>query len=195
VDWLSFDADQAPSSLAPNGTYAVDGILFAYGDSCATINWDPATRCASGTLCDPGVDAANWGMSIGFNFKYTGANGSPPNTTELWDPDAVGALGIAWEISGEAPSLEAWVLNMDPIWNGNCASLSCDIVGPPDGLRSPALKDQMLFSSLQKDNWGGSGVSYRFDPAQVHALQFKLPAIYAGAVPFAFCVTRLGIVH
>jgi hypothetical protein len=48
---------------------------------------------------------------------------------------------------------------------------------------------------MVKDYWGGAGVNYRFDPAAVHALQFKLPAINVGGVSFSFCIDALGVVR
>jgi hypothetical protein len=83
---------------------------------------------------------------------------------------------------------------MDPSWEGQCSADSCEIAGPPDGVSSPALRGLLRFDQLQKDDWGGAGERYIFDRAAVHALQFKLPAIVAGAASFDFCIERLGIV-
>lgn len=194
VDWLTFDGSDAPSSLGVNGALGINGVLREYVDSCATLTWNAATRCATGTLCEP-ANGANWGVAVGFDFKNTGPGGTPPDTTQLWNPNDVGALGVAWEITGTAPSFQVWVLNMDSIWRGQCSSATCEIAGPPDGVWSPPLAGQLLFANMQKDDWGGSGVRYEYDPAQVHALQFKLPAIIAGATSFSFCIKRVGIVR
>lgn len=194
VDWLTFVDSDAPSSSSPNGALGINGLLYGYADSCAVLNWDAQQRCASGTLCNP-ADGANWGIAVGFDFKNTGATGVPPDTKQLWDPNDVGALGVAWEITGTAPGLQVWMLNMDPVWAGQCSAASCDIAGPPDGNPTPPLLGQLLFSNMRKDDWGSSGVRYIYDPAKAYALQFKLPAIVVGPVSFSFCVKRVGIIH
>jgi hypothetical protein len=194
VTWLSLDGDLAPASLEPNGELAIDGRFYAYRDDCATLEWDPVTRCATGTLCPAGPNFQNWGIAVGFYFDATGPDGTPPDTKYTWDPTAVGAEGVAWRIRGNAPALALWVLNMDPAYGGECAEESCEIVGPPDGTSTPKLEGTLSFSSLHKDDWN-SGIDYEFDPAAVHALQFKLPAIVAGAADFSFCIDELGIVR
>jgi hypothetical protein len=193
VTWLSFDNSAAPSTLAPNAELGVNGELYAYADDCAELHWDPLTRCASGVLCQAGPNFQNWGIAVGFYFNTTGASGTPPNTKIPWDPTEVGAEGIAWRISGAAPALQLWVLNMDPAYGGECADDACEILGPPDGTSTAALIGQLSFSRLHKDDWNGSGIVYTFEPAAVHALQFKLPAIVAGAASFSFCIDGLGI--
>ena len=195
ITWLTFDKNNAPPTLAPNGDFGIQASLYAYSDTCATLTWDDATRCATGMLCAPGPDFANWGAAVGFDFYYTGENGTPPNSKLTWNPVEHGVRGIAWEISGTAPALQLWVLNMDPAYHGVCSEKSCDIAGPPDGTATPQLAGQLLFSNMRKDDWGGSGIVYTFDPAAVHALQFKLPAVIAGAAPFSFCVNRIGFVR
>jgi hypothetical protein len=80
VNWLSFDGSWADPSVGANGALGVSGSMYSFGDSCATVSYDEATRCVSGTLCDPGTDFANWGMAIGFDFYNTGDDGTPPNT-------------------------------------------------------------------------------------------------------------------
>lgn len=194
VDWLTFVGSDAPSGQGVNGSLGINGVLYAYADTCATLNWNAQTRCASGKLCEP-ANGANWGIAVGFDFRNTGPGGTPPDTKQLWNPNDVGALGVAWEISGTAPSLQIWVLNMDPIWGGQCNTMSCDIAGPPDGIWTPPRAGQLLFSNMEKDDWGGSGIPYVYDPAKVHALQFKLPAIIAGAASFSFCVEGVGVIH
>jgi hypothetical protein len=195
VQWLSFDGSWAGETMPPNDALRVNGTFYAYGDDCATLRWDPETRCVSGILCQSyPPDYENWGIAIGFDFRNTGMEGDPPNTKLLWNPEDVGARGIAWEIRGTAPAFQIWVLNMDPSWQGQCSEDMCEIAGPPDGVSSPALRGQLSFDQLQKDDWGSAGERYVFDRSAVHALQFKLPAVVAGAASFDFCIERLGIV-
>ncbi|MGC4095305.1 MAG: hypothetical protein QM756_46750 [Polyangiaceae bacterium] len=195
ISWLTFAQSEAPAELAPNADFGVDGLLYGYADSCASLTWDPVTRCASGTLCNAGATFANWGVAVGFDFRNSGKDGSPPNTKRTWNPNDFGVRGVAWEIEGTAPALQLWVLNMDPSYGGVCSSMSCDIAGPPDGTPNAPLASLLTFSNMRKDDWGGSGIVYSFDPAAVHALQFKLPAIVAGAAPFSFCILRVGLVR
>jgi hypothetical protein len=195
VTWLSLEGDLAPASLEPNGELAIDGRFYAYADDCATLNWDPETRCATGTLCAAGPNFQNWGIAVGFYFDATGPDGTPPDTKYTWNPTTVGAEGVAWRISGDAPAFALWVLNMDSAYGGECAEEFCEIVGPPDGTSTPKPQGSLSFGSLHKDDWNGSGIDYEFDPAAVHALQFKLPAIVAGAAEFSFCIDELGIVR
>lgn len=194
VTWLELDGNRAPGSSPVNAELGIEGSVYAYRDGCASLEWDEQTRCATGKLCDAGFDFENWGIAVGFDFKNTGAAGDPPNTKLLWDPRDVGAKGFAWRITGSAPGLQVWVLNMDPRFGGACSAETCEISGPPDGDASAPLVGQLLLSSMQKDDWNG-GVDYDFDPAQVHALQIKLPAIQVGAASFAFCIEALGIVR
>jgi hypothetical protein len=194
LDWLSFEGSAAPAAQSPNAALGVDGLLYAYGDSCAALEWDPVSRCATGSLCES-QNGLNWGIAVGFDFRNTGPTGTPPDTKLLWNPNDFGAQGIAWELTGTAPKFQVWVLNMDKVWNGQCNSTACDIAGPPDGAATPSLLGQLLFSNMMKDDWGGSGLVYEYDPAKVYALQLKLPAIIAGPVSFSFCVKRVGIIH
>jgi hypothetical protein len=195
VTWLSLEGNLAPASLEPNGELAIDGRFYAYADDCATLDWDPETRCATGTLCAAGPNFQNWGIAVGFYFDATGPGDTPPDTKYTWNPTTVGAEGVAWRISGDAPALALWVLNMDSAFGGECAEEFCEIVGAPDGTSTPKLQGTLSFGSLHKDDWNGSGIDYEFDPAAVHALQFKLPAIVAGAAEFSFCIDELGIVR
>lgn len=194
VSWLTLEGDRAPGSADANAELGVDGAFHVYSDSCASLSWDPDTRCATGTLCEPGADYENWGIAVGFDFRET--TGQDSSTAALlWDPRSASALGLAWRISGSAPGLQAWVLNMDPRFGGRCSEMTCEISGPPDGIPAAALSGELSFSNLQKDNWGGRGVRYVFDPALVYALQLKLPAVNVGAAPFSFCIDALGIVR
>lgn len=194
VEWLSFVNSDAPSTLSPNGALGINGVVYGSADSCAVFNWNPLTRCATGTLCNAN-NGENWGVALVFDFKNTGPSGTPANTKQLWNPNDVGALGVAWEITGSAPALQVWVLNMAPVWNGQCDAVTCEIAGPPDGTAGASLAGQFLFSNMEKDDWGGSGIKYDYDPAKVHALQFKLPAIIAGAASFSFCLKSVGLVR
>lgn len=194
TQWLHIEGDWADPELAPNGELDISGVFYAYGDTCATLSWDPETRCATGTLCDPGATYANWGIAVGFDFHNTGETGTPPNAKLTWDPGLVGARGIEWQITGSAPGLQVWITNMDPSWAGVCTSDTCEIAGPPDGISAASLNGSLYFSSMSKDDWGGSGVYYTYDPAATLAIQFKLPAVIAGASSFSFCIDRLGII-
>ena len=195
VTWLELTGSLAEASGTHNSELGIDGTLYAYGDACAALSWDAATRCASGKLCSSfPPDFENWGVAVGFDFRNTGATGNPPNTKRVWDPRQVGALGVAWRIHGTAPGLQFWVLNMAPNFHGECSAVTCEIAGPPDGVGSASLQGDLLFNRMMKDTWAG-GVAYTFDPAAVHALQFKLPAIEVGAASFNFCIDAVGIVR
>ncbi len=190
VTWLELDGSRAPSSEAVNDELGIEGQLYAYADDCATLEWDAATRCASGKLCQAGLDYANWGVAVGFDFNSAG-----DGTKLLWDPREHGVKGFAWRITGSAPALQVWVLNMDPSFDGECSAETCEIPGPPDGDDAPPLLGQLLLSRMEKDDWGGSGVPYAFDPSLVYALQIKLPAIRLAADRFDFCVEALGVIQ
>jgi hypothetical protein len=196
VTWLALQGSEAPADEAPNGDLQIAGRFYAYADDCAELHWDEAARCATGQLCES-LGGLNWGVAVGFDFDNTGAQGSPANAKRTWDPREVGALGVAFEIGGEgrAPGLQLWVLNMDSIWDGECTAMTCEIAGPPDGRRLLPLEGELWFDAMQKDDWGGSGVQYEYDPAAVYALQFKLPAIEVGPAAFSFCVDALGIIR
>lgn len=195
VSWLSLAGDEAPATLEPNRELGIHGTFYAYSDSCAEVAWEAQTRCVSGRLCDPNVEPDAWGVAIGFNFRTTGSSDTPPDSTLLWNPDDMKAQGVSWRVTGKAPGLQVWVLNMDPSWQGECAAQSCDIEGPPDGVDVAALQGELLFAQMLKDYWGGVGVDYDYDPARVHALQFKLPAIRVHAATFDFCLDALGIIR
>lgn len=194
VTWLELDGSRAPGSLEPNHELGIEGAFYAYSDSCADLSWNEATRCASGRLCDPGLEPNAWGMAIGFDFHKTGDTDDPPDTTFTWNPNDHRALGVTWRVTGTAPGLQLWVLNMASSWNGRCDVMSCEIAGPPDGTDAAPLQGELLFDRMIKDTWG-SGVAYRYDPAAVHALQFKIPAIRVHAAAFDFCIEALGVVR
>jgi len=196
ISWLSLAGSEAPATAQPNQRLGIQGSFYAYWDGCADVHWDAATRCINGKLCNPHVQPEAWGVAIGFDFRNTGENGSPPDTKLLWNPNDFGARGVAWRVSGpSAPAFQVWVLNMDPSWGGQCDAMTCEIEGPPDGEDSAALEGELLFSAMVKDDWNGSGISYAFDPAAVHALQLKLPAIRAPNATFDFCIDEVGIVR
>lgn len=194
ISWVTFDDNgRAPADRAPNGDLGIDGLLVGHPDDCAAFSWDPKTRCATGTLCGPGLRSENSGVAINFNFRTTGGADSP--LTLPWDPSGVGVRGVAWEVSGRAPGLQVWALNMDPAWIGQCNSVLCDIAGPADGTPKPALHGQLFFDDMAKDNWGLNGVRYTFDPKALVALQFKLPIATIGGRSFQFCIDRLGVIR
>jgi hypothetical protein len=195
VTWLELSGSRAPSSFATNADLGIEGSFYAYGDGCSQLDWDEVGRCASGKLCDPAPSLDNWGISIGFDFRNTGPDGTQPNTKLTWDPRDFAARGVAWRVRGNAPQLQVWVLNMAASWQGQCSAMKCEIVGPPDGVAPAARNGELDFEHMIKDDWGGSGDEYTFDPAAVHALQFKIAAVKVGAVEFDFCIDALGIVR
>jgi hypothetical protein len=195
TNWLTFSGSWAAAEAGVNGALNISGALYAFGDSCATMTWDETTRCLTGTLCEPGADFANWGVSVGFDFHNTGETGTPPNTKLPWSASAVAATGVAWAVSGTAPGLQVWVTNMDASFGSQCTVDECAINGPPDGRASTTLNgpDSMLFSGMVKDDWGGSGTTYTFDSSRILALQFKLASVVSGAASFNFCIDQIGI--
>jgi hypothetical protein len=194
VTWLELNGSTAPASSATNAALGVEGSFYAYSDGCSELAWDDLSRCASGMLCAPELSPDNWGIAIGFDFHNTGPDGTPPETKLTWDPNDFGARGVAWQVRGTAPKLQVWVLNMAASWHGQCSDMKCEIAGPPDGVASAALDGELHFDNMIKDTWG-SGIEYTFDPAAVHALQFKIAAVKVGAVAFDFCIDALGIVR
>ena len=194
TNWLSFDGDWADPGVAPNGALNISGVIYAYADPCTAtyMTWDPTTRCVSGSIC--AFSSTNWGMAIGFDFRNTGELGVPANTKMPWSAPAVAARGVAWNISGTVPHLQVWVLNMDPTHAGMCMVDDCSISGPPDGTPSPLMNGTLLFNSMVKDDWGGSGTDYVFSPTNISALQFKIPSVEAAGFSYDFCVDQLGIV-
>lgn len=194
VTWLELSGSTAPSSAPVNAALGIEGAFYAYGDGCSTLDWDEQGRCASGVLCAPELSPDNWGIAIGFDFRNTGPDGTPPDTKRIWNPNDFAARGVAWRIHGTAPKLQVWVLNMASSWNGQCSAMACEISGPPDGVASAALNGELHFDDMIKDTWG-SGIDYTFDPAAVHALQFKIAAVKVGAASFDFCIDDLGIVR
>jgi hypothetical protein len=179
---LTIVENYAASDDAPNGTFGISGLFYAFADACVTptLVWDETTRCMSGTLCSPSVNSDYWGATLAFDFNYDFVS----EAKLTWDPVAYGVIGVAWEIQGTAPSLQAWVTNMDAAHGSACTADTCDIAGPPDGKASAGLSDYLLFSNMVKDDWGGAGELYSYASGRTLSLQFKLPSIQAGAVPF-----------
>lgn len=195
VTWLTLVESQAPSTEPSNAALGINGKLYAYADGCAVWDWDAATRCASGRLCTAGANFENWGIAVGFDFHATGPEGSPPDSKLVWDPEQAGVRGVTWRISGNAPGVQLWVLNMAPAFHGACGEQTCEIAGPPDGAAAPSLEGSLFFDHMVKDYWGGQGEPYTYDSSAVFALQFKLPAINVGSASFDFCIDALGVIR
>jgi hypothetical protein len=189
VNWLGLSSDAAPPTLGPNGKLGINGVFYAYGDGCSTAHFDMPTRCVSGDLCV--ASAANWGVSIGFDLNNSGDVKHP------WSATAVGVTGIAWETHGVLPTQpQVWILNMDPKFSGMCTAAECGINGPPDGTPAASAKGQLLFSAMMKDNWGGTGTVYTFNPANISAIQFKIPAAVSSSdTTYELCIDRLGVIR
>lgn len=191
-NWLTLVGAAAPSDVSPNGALGIEGVFYAYGDACTTpsMMWDPQTRCLSGELCLADETGANWGVAIGFDLD------NRSEVKHAWNATAAGVSGFTWLVSGAPRGLQFWVQNMDPSFNGTCSSMSCSIDGPPDGTNAASTSGQLTFAGMQKDYWGGSGIAYSFDPANISSLQFKVPAavdpFYAS---FDFCIDALGVLR
>jgi hypothetical protein len=186
--------------LGVNGQLGIEGVFYAYGDGCATrqMRWDPATRCLSGQLCPGPADETGtvWGVAIGFDLR----NVKELNVKELkraWDAASAGVKGFAWRIHGTPlPPLQFWVQNMDPAFGGFCSGEGCSISGPPDGTSSAAASGQLLFASMMKDDWGGTGTNYTFDARYISSLQFKAPAALGSlSTSFEICIDSLGVMR
>jgi Stigma-specific protein, Stig1 len=191
ITWLSLDGDRAPNDRAPNAELGLNGLFYPVTDPCVTLDWNPETRCATGTLCELGRNYENFGVILAFDFLRSSDNGS----ARVWDPESAGVRGLAWEISGTAPGLQVWILNMDPSWNGECAGADCAITGGGDGTPKAALQGKLSFDDLVKDNWGFNAIRYTFDPKAVYGFEFNLPTEQASGEPFAFCVDRVGVIR
>jgi hypothetical protein len=192
ITWLSLEGDRAPAGLAANAELGINGQFFPDVDSCVSYEWDPATRCISGTLCDLGRNYENFGMSVIFDLVHAVGD---DDTTLLWNPADFGVRGLAWELSGTAPKLQVWVLDMDPSWNGQCTSPLCRISGPGDGTPNAALVQQLLFDDMVKDAWGFNGIRYEFDPAAMFGFELNIPTEQAAGESFEFCIERVGLIR
>jgi hypothetical protein len=195
ITWLTFD-DQG---RARSDELGIDGVLYAAADPCvtATLEWDPRTRCTTGKLCEFGTDHRNFGLGLDFDFLRRG------DTTLTFNPEEAGVRGIAWEISGHAPGLQVWMLNMDPKWNGECSGdwtapviPFCRMPGAPDGMPIAPLVGQLFFDAMVKDNWFTNGVRYTYDPRAVYGFEINLPTDTAPPkASFSFCVDRIGVIR
>jgi hypothetical protein len=190
---LGLDGSSAPAS---GNSYGINGTFFPVGDGCATLTWNPQTRCASGTLCakDP-PNYLNWGAEVALNLK-TGAGYDYP-----FDATAAGVTGFFWEITGTAPGMQVWVpLTTNP---GEClqSSNTCALSQPPWGNPTPSLGPtgrnyvQLQTTLMSYDQWGSSYVyPPPWDPTRLHSLVWKLPA-QTVATSFNFCVQNVGVIH
>lgn len=195
TNWLTLLADGAPPDLGVNAKLKINGVFYAYGDGCATLHWDAATRCVSGDLCLS--SESNWGVAVGFDFNNSGATGMPPDTKHAWNANAVGVKGLAWSGTSFTPrGLQVWVLNMDPIYKGACSMMSCDINGPPDGVANAKASGQLSFAAMVKDDWGGTGEAYTFDATDISAMQFKVTSPLSSLdTSYELCINELGVVR
>ena len=192
TNWLYIDAAAAPGTSGPNGALGIEGVFYAYGDPCsmAQMTWDPSTRCISGTLCTLDTLGTNWGVAIGFDFNNVN------DVKHAWNATTAGATGIAWQTTNDLDAaMQVWIQNMDPSFNGTCSAPTCSINGPGDGSSAAANAGQFLFRTMTKDDWGGTGTVYTFDPADVSSLQFKLPSTSLGMEGYNVCIDKLGVVR
>ncbi len=191
TQWIAFDGALAEPTVYPNSAMGISGLIYAYSDGCASMNWDPETRCVSGTLCPPGADYSNWGIGLYFDFDYNPYS----NAKRTWNPEQFGAAGMAWVVNGEAPGLEVWVNCMDPAYGGICSADYCAIAGPPDGA-SAVLPGYgaLYFDAMEKADWGGTGTAYGYDPALTFEVMFKLNSIEARSYDYGFCLDDLGVI-
>jgi hypothetical protein len=192
VDWLTLVGDAAPSDVSDNGMLGIEGVFYAYGDACATtsMQWDPDTRCLSGELCLADELGENWGVAIGFDLD------NREEVKHAWNATTAGVKGFAWLVDGAPRGLQFWVQNMDPSFSGTCSAMTCSIDGPPDGTSAASASGQLTFGAMQKDFWGGTGVAYDFDPANISSLQFKLPAaLDSFSASYTICIDALGVLR
>jgi len=190
VNWLTAVEDAAPSTVGVNGKLGVEGVFYAYADPCTTasMQWDPMSRCVSGTMCASDSTGANWGVAIGFDFNNV------ESVKHAWNAGTAGVTGIAWQANVTGGPMQVWVQNMDPSFKGTCSSMNCNINAPPDGTSSASPNGQFSFASMVKDVWGPDADSYVFDPANISALQFKLPAKPL-ETSYMLCVGAIGLVR
>ncbi len=195
VTWLSLDGDLAPASLEPNGELAIDGRFYAHADDCATLNWDPETRCATGT-CARRVPTFRTGASPSASTStprdptarrpIPSIPGTRPRSARKASPGASAATPLRWRCGSST-----WT----PRTGANAPKNSARSSGHPTEPHASCSRARCRSAACRKDDWNGSGIDYEFDPAAVHALQFKLPAIVAGAAEFSFCIDDLGLVR
>ncbi|HEY0466770.1 MAG TPA: hypothetical protein VGC79_21335 [Polyangiaceae bacterium] len=193
LNWLALVGNVAPSDYGVNPKLGVNGVLYAYGDGCASVYLD-TSRCVTGTLCL--ASAENWGVAIGFDFDNSGETGTPPNTKHAWNAGTYGVTGLAWKVQAQTPAgFQVWVQNMDPSFSGTCSEMSCDIAGPADGSSVGSSSGSFSFATMEKDDWGGTGTAYTFNPANISAMQFKIKAATSSSLSYHLCVDQLGVLR
>jgi hypothetical protein len=191
TQWLAFNGARANGAVEPNASVGVDGAFRVNSDSCTATSFDAAKRCVSGVLCSYGYDNQYWGVALVFDFRTDGVR------KWRWDPQAYGAVGVAYSISGRTiPRLQLWVLEMDTAtWTEPCQAESCEIIGPPYGDSNVSGMDALYFDRMIQDDWAGTGISYVHQAKNTLSLQFKIPAVIVGSVPFEFCIDGLGVIR
>jgi hypothetical protein len=191
--YLGIDGGAVP---AAGNTYGIDGGFYVVGDPCtqASIVWDAASHCASGTICakDPPY-YQNWGVEIGLALKSSGGYSYP------YDATANGVSGFFWEVTGTAPGMAVWV----PLAAGSNACLmtsnNCTLLQPPWGNPLPSMgpggNNYLTFGTMTYDDWG---LDYFYPPpwdaTRLDSIQWKVPA-RDFATPFSFCVQKVGVIH
>jgi hypothetical protein len=190
TNWLTLVEDAAPSTMGVNGKLGVEGVFYAYADPCSTdsMTWDPIQRCITGVMCASDSTGTNWGVSIGFDFNNV------DSVKHAWSATTAGVKGIAWEGYSSSSTMQIWVQNMDPSFNGTCSSMNCNINAPPDGVPAASATGQFSFASMVKDMWGPDADSYVFNPANISALQFKLSAKPTES-SYMLCIGKVGLVR
>lgn len=189
--WLKFQDNLAKSTDSPNDSLGINGVVFAYGDNCATGTFDPTTRCVRGTTCAVDSSYLNWGMAMEFDFVLDAAN-----VTHTWNPADHGVIGFAWQITNTYGTvLQLWAPLMDSQFSGACASDTCSVNLPPYGAGKIGLSGHFYLNAMAKDNWGSGYPSYNFVPANFYSLQFKVPTvIIQNATNYEFCLDQLGVI-
>ena len=192
---LGMDGSAVPAS---GNSYGIDGTFYVVGDPCtsASIKWDAANRCASGTLCakDPPY-YENWGVEISLNLNC--GNGYDYG----YDSTTNGVTGFFWEVTGSAPHMQVWLALAANV--GACLQTTnaCALDEPPWGNPSPSMGPtgnnyvSIQTVNMSYDDWG-LGYTYPppFDPTRLHSVQWKLPA-QTLSTPFNFCIQKVGVLH
>lgn len=190
IRWLTFTGTRADGTDPVNASVGINGEVRVDSDACTNVTFDPVTRCVTGTLCTYSFDNQYWGAALVFDFVNT------QGLRYRWDPDAVRALGVAYRLHGtQIPKLQLWVLDMDSsLWPTSCSGTSCEIIGPPYGDDNIGPSGALHFDAMVHDDWDGTGIAYQHLPENTLSLQFKIPAVIAGSVPFDFCLDQLGVI-
>ena len=177
--------------------FGIEGGFYAVGDSCATLTWDAATHCASGTVCakDPPY-YLNWGVEIGMTLKSSGGYDYG------YDATANGVTGFFWEVTGTAPGMAVWLPQTAGL--GACLTTSnkCTVLQPPWGNSMPSMgpsgSNFVMLSTMSMDyeDWGlGYVYPPAWDPTRIHSIQWKIPAGDYFSSTFNFCVKKVGVIH